>query len=191
MLEPFLLRLDTIAVDPITEVFQFPPGEEGFLGVDFESGFPEACKYTIEFAKVIVKIAFGDDQEVVDVGSNEVESFKKFIHLFLKDVGRIAEAHGGSLVFEFAEWKYNGTVFLGLVIEFKMVVSHIEVKTGCILEPFKVHEHVVYVWDRIRSALDPFIQFSEIRDESYCSVFLRNDECWSCPLRAVNSFEYS
>ena len=47
------------------------------------------------------------------------------------------------------------------------------------------------MWNRIRSALNPFVEFSEVRDEAYRSVFLRDEKGMGCPLRLIDSFEYT
>ena len=63
-----------------------------------------------------------------------------------------------------------------------MIVPHVEVKTGSVLEIFKIQYYVLDVWDWIRSVLNPFVEFSEVRDEAYRSVFLRDEKGRGCPL---------
>ena len=46
------------------------------------------------FLEVVLVVAFGDAEEVVNVSANAVKSSEKFRHLLLKDIGTVAESHG-------------------------------------------------------------------------------------------------
>ena len=52
---------------------------------------------------MVINATFGQYQEIVNAGSKAVMSVEQAIHLFLEDSGAIAESHGDSLVFIFAE----------------------------------------------------------------------------------------
>ena len=72
-----------------------------------------------------------------------------------------------------------------------MIVSHIEIKTGCIGETFQVKEHVLNLGNRIRLPLNPFVQLSEIRDEPDCFILLGDNEYWGSPFTMVDSLEHT
>ena len=54
------------------------------------------------------------------------------------------------------------------------------------LKSFKVHQHVLYVWDRIGYAPDSFVEFSKVRDEPYGAIFLGYHESGRSPLRSID-----
>ena len=54
----------------------------------------ETHECSFKLLEMVFVIAFGDAEEVVNVSANVVESFEKFRHLFLKDIGAVAESHG-------------------------------------------------------------------------------------------------
>jgi hypothetical protein len=45
---------------------------------------------SFKFLQVIFETALGQTEEIIDVGSHELQSVEQFGHLFLKDVGAIA-----------------------------------------------------------------------------------------------------
>ena len=49
--------------------------------------------------------SLGKGKEIVDVGSNEIQSVKEFQHFLLKDVGAIAQTHRQSLHLKFPKQK--------------------------------------------------------------------------------------
>ena len=95
-------RLDTILGDPKAETLEFGASEEQFLGIHFESGITKMLENFIESCKVSVPVTFGDDEKVINAGSNKFKICKDVAHFFLKHVGTVAQAHRESLTFAFA-----------------------------------------------------------------------------------------
>ena len=54
----------------------------------------ETHERSFKLLEMVLVVAFGDAEEVVNVSANVVESFEKFRHLLLKDIGTVAESHG-------------------------------------------------------------------------------------------------
>ena len=108
--------LDTVSGDPVAKVLELCSGEEQFLGVDLQASVAKALKDSLEFVEVVSEVALSKTEKIVYVHSGIVESCEKLVHLFLEDVGRVAQTHRGSLVFKFAEGKHDGAWFLGLVV---------------------------------------------------------------------------
>ena len=72
-----------------------------------------------------------------------------------------------------------------------MIVSHIQIQTCADLKSFEFKQRVSDVGYRERFPFDLFIQLSEVRDEAYRLVLLRDDGRWRLPLGIVYSSEYS
>ena len=54
-------------------------------------------KDSFELLQMIFEGPFGEGKEIVDVGSDEIQSIKEFRHFLLKDVRAIAQTHGQTL----------------------------------------------------------------------------------------------
>ena len=55
---------------------------------------------------MIFEGSLGKGKEIVDAGSNEIQSIKEFRHFLLKDVRAIAQTHGQSLHLKFPKGEH-------------------------------------------------------------------------------------
>ena len=82
----------------ITKIVKFVGAKALFAGVDLEPRILEAGEHHFKYVKMFCPRSFCNMQKVIDVNTHCVYTDEDFRHLFLEDVGTVAQTHGESLI---------------------------------------------------------------------------------------------
>ena len=82
----------------ITQIVKFVGAKAGFAGVDLELSLLEAGEHLFKDSNMCCPRAFCNMQKVINLNMHCVYTDKEFRHLFLEDVGIVAQTYGESLI---------------------------------------------------------------------------------------------
>ena len=80
--------------DVITKIIKILGAKSWFAGVDLEPSLLEAGEHLFKDSKIFCTRAFCNMQKFINVNTHYVYTDEELGHLFLEDVGTVAQTHG-------------------------------------------------------------------------------------------------
>mmetsp|Transcript_10439 Transcript_10439/g.23045 ORF Transcript_10439/g.23045 Transcript_10439/m.23045 type:complete len:209 (+) Transcript_10439:477-1103(+) len=156
-----------------------------FLGIDSKALVVQTLENQIqEFQMVFPAVREGCN--IIHVALNVVQVMKQIVHLFLRNVWRLAKTLRQTLVAVESMWSGKCGEITTCLIQYKGVIMHGEIQFRQKVVALSTAKNVHYLGHGIRSSTQPFVEATEISNPADLIVLLGNDESSSNPFGSAS-----